>query len=233
MEAALPEDPQSTPWEGELRSEYRASLRQLDHGLVEAAERVVQLARPLGEADRRLDEDEAIQARKDADSVQRRVRSLEDDAFGLIARQAPVGPDLREIIATVRALYDVARAARLAVHSVRSLAACAVSGDTGSEHLAEIRTVAADVFACGVSAWRDRDALAVHDLREHDDRITVARDALWVEIQRGRFASSVVPAVLLGRYLERYADHGVALAAHVSWAITGDHVQDMLGGLES
>lgn len=228
--SALPDDPQHEPWEGELRSEYRDALQRLDRGLVAAGEGVIDLAQPLLAVSDRLEQRHVEAAEAAAKKVRAEVRSLEDDAFGLIARQAPVGPDLREIMATVRSLYDVVRAGRLAVHSIRSIAACDAEDRHRPEQLAQMRTLAAVVFTDGVAAWRNRDALAVQDLRKRDAEITVARDALWREIDEGDAELPVVPLVLLGRYLERYGDHGVAIAAHLSWAVTGDRVQDLLGG---
>lgn len=228
--AALPEDPQDRPWEGDLRTDYRRALHDLDRGLVEAGEDVAALARPIAEVDEPLTQRHVSEAEAAADEVRAQVRQLEDDAFVLIAKQAPVGADLREIVASVRALYDVVRAGRLAVHSIRSIKACDANGQGQARQLAPMRSLAVEVFEAGVVAWKDRDALAVHELRGLDRGVTVARDRVWEDVGQGSGQGATVPLVLLGRYLERYADHGVALAAHVSWAVTGDRIQDLLGG---
>ena len=222
----LPADPTREPWSGSdagPRAHFQAQLRDLDAALVAIAEDV---ARAIAPANRALLDGlpaEADERARDS-AVRGRYRELEDACFVLIAREAPVGVDLREVVAIVRAVTDIERSSKLLVHIAETFA------DVHPERMADgvriaLRMLAQSserIFTSGVTAWQHRDGLAVNELHELDDEVDRLQAGLLSELYLGRHpVEQVVALALLGRYYERLADHGVALAYHIAWAVTG------------
>lgn len=233
---SVPFDPQRSPWSDRsgLRAQYRGQLETLDRELVAMGREVLALAagvagpagRPEPLAPGALSVAEGLLV-----EVQERAGALEDAAFTLVALESPVGGDLREIVAMIRALYDIVRSGRLAIHvldGITVLEGCGMLTTDGE--LGRMRTAAVDVFGGAVDAWDARDALAHNDLRSRDDEVDRLRDALVDRHPTCADPRCVTAHVLAVRFLERFADHGVDISAHLSWAVTGDRVLADFGG---
>lgn len=219
----------AAPWaEGDGRPEYRDQLAAIDAALLRLAEEVVdRLARvstALVEGGRGVVGETAAWH----GTIEGRCRRLEDDCFVLVARQAPVAADLREVFAVIRSINDVERSAKLLRHLAESLRHTEPPVLSASLRAAvEVLAGASrSIFGGGVRAWRDRDGLAINELEELDDEVDRLQERLLAELYRGGHRTEDVAAlVLLARWYERLADHGVELARHVSWAVTGDRVE--------
>lgn len=230
MSVPLSQDPGRRPWDvgpDGARSRYRADLLDIDRRLVAIGEDVAASAHVvitgLMTGDRMVREDAH---RVDAER-RRRCRLLEDRCFVLIAREGPVAADLREIVAVTRAITDLERSSRLLVHIAEAVGTVDVGGLPAALRatLEDIADAARSTFTGGVQAWRGRDGLAVNELRALDDEVDGLEEALLSDLYGGELpVEDVVEIALLSRFFERLADHGVALGAHISWAVTGDRV---------
>lgn len=229
----LPPDPGRRAWQDPpgLRADYRARLLRLDNDFVGMGQAIASWCHgltgpvPTTPPTPTHLEDLAADASR-----------LEDEAFRILAREAPVSRDLRATIAVVRSTYDLLRAGRLVRHISEALGTIAREDDrlgrTRTADLAGLRDVAVEVFDGGVAAWEVHDVLAVGELRALDTQLGLRRDRLLVELPSFRRAETTIAYVLVCRYLERLGDHGVNLAAQVAWAETGDRVigHSVLGG---
>ena len=227
MTSDQPRDPQGSPWthRGRIRADYRDALHDLDEQLVALADAVVELAAPVARVDLAMAPDAVEVAGRRFDQLQQLAVALEDRAFTLVALESPVAEDLREVVALIRAVHDVVRSGRLAGHVIRQLSileACGVA--TRTDELGAMRVASTTLFGQAVDAWRNRDALAYNDLAQRDSRVDAHRDALLAASPDCHEPQCLAAHVLAVRFLERYADHGVALCGHLSWAITGDRV---------
>jgi len=224
--AAWPALSRPAPWAPDaMRSGYRRVLRELHTSFVRLGEDVVDGARVAVE-------DPGHDGVLDLDVVAGRAEQLEDRAFTTIAREAPVSGDLRATIAVIRATHDLVRAGRLVLHVGDAWAVLAVQDRAATAGFDRLHGAAVEVLAGGVQAWRDRDALAIADLRVEDRHVDALRDELLDDLPRDGSQDALVAYVLLCRYLERLGDHGVNLAAQAAWAVTGDRVagQEAIGG---
>lgn len=225
---ADPHEPSRPPWGGEdghLRSDYRARLAELDRELVSAGRATARLLEPVGDLTADLDEAVLEHAMALLADVRERSVAIEEAAFTLTALESPVGRDLREVVGVIRAVYDVARTARLGLHVLEHLVTlrrCGIVVD--QDELGEMRELSAALFADAVEAWSTRDALAHNELDARDRRIDDLRALLQGRVPVCDDGACAVAHVLLMRFLERIADHGVELTAHLSWAVTGDRV---------
>ncbi len=211
----------------ELRGEYAAWLDEIDDeltgGALLVAEAMPGLTRAFLAADRAvLDHASAL-----ASEVRERCRRVEQEGFVLLARESPVSGDLRRLVAILRLVHDAERSGRLMRHvaeGVERLDARQLPVAL-RQQLEELAGRSVEVYRRGVDAWRQRDALAVHELDELDAQVDTLRVGLITHAQEldGAPAELMVLS-LLGRYFERLADHGVAFAQHATFVVTGERV---------
>lgn len=178
----------------------------------------------LALAERVIDGDRAIDRIRD---------DLEQQCIALLARQQPVATDLRVVVTGLRLSSTIERMGDLARHVAEvargrfpELAFPESARPTFEALSSAARAVAGDVV----------DLLEGHDLSlaarvlEDDERL----DALHRETFRLVLAPSaadrdltpqeIVDITLIGRYLERFGDHGVAVARRILFLVTGDSV---------
>ena len=180
---------------------------------------------PVADVDEPLPVDALARGAEQLAAVRARTVRIEDAAFTLTALESPVGRDLREVVAVIRALYDVVRSGRLALHVLEhldTLERCGV--ETRSDGIGRMRVLAVEVFADAVRGWEQRDALAHNELEQRDGELDRLRSDLQGRTPTCDESACVVAHVLLVRFLERLGDHGVDVCSHLSWAVTGDRV---------
>lgn len=224
---ADPRSPEGRPRE-DVREAFHTALDEADDMLVAGALLIVEELPRLTRAMLRGDATVVVDAELLADEVQRRCHEVEERGFVLLAREAPVGGDLRRLVALLRMTTDVDRSVTLLEHAVTSLRFWDPSELPSSirEQLFELVTAAAEVFSGGIAAWRRRDALAVTEIEELDDRVDRLQDRLLAAAERDRVEPPAAMLILglLVRYFERIADHGVAIARDAAFVVTGERL---------
>lgn len=153
---------------------------------------------------------------------------LDAHAIDLLARQSPVATDLRTIVTAMRMSADLERMGDLARH-VAKLARLrypemAVPQDvrpTIEAMLAVSQRIIDQVAACLVS----QDLADVADVDRIDDEMDELHRELYSRLVDAHWehgTESAVDMALLGRYYERFGDHGVSIAHRVAFLVTGD-----------
>lgn len=166
----------------------------------------------------------------------RRIDVLQDDVdqqcVALLARQQPVATDLRVVVSALRLTATIERMGDLARH-VAEVARGRYPEDAVPESarpvFERLAAAAAQVARDVVELLEGRDLELAHRVLADDD----ALDTLHAETFRLMLAPSadataltpqqIVDITLLGRYLERFGDHGTAVAKRIMFLVTGDH----------
>lgn len=211
----------------DARGGFHRALDDLDDSLVRGAIEVSEAIPQVSE--RYLAGDAtAISAGAALDrKVSSRCRDVEQEAFVLIAREAPVGADLRRIVALLRLVTDVDRAASLLRHvpETMDMADPRNLPDSIRTILERLADGAAEVYRRGVDSWRLRDGLAVNEIEPLDERVDDAQRDLLERVAAADVAPQVHLAMgLVGRYYERIADHGVMFARDAAFVVTGQRI---------
>lgn len=197
------------------------NLQRMSRLVIDAIENA---STALQTADLQLAE-QVIRADEQIDEIE---RSLDEQCISLLARQAPVATDLRVVIAALRMSATIERMGDLARHIAyvaRGRYPEVAPAPAMSDIFAEMGTAACKV------AHQVSDLLATRDLKlaagvERDDdtldalhkqTFTILLDP---EVEMSK--QQMVDGVLLGRYFERFGDHGVSVARRTSYLVTGD-----------
>lgn len=222
QERPEPHDP-----EHETRIDFHNRLDELDDEFVTAGLRVAD-AVPRMSGGFLLGEKSVIdEADRMAIEVALDCEEIEDTGFVLLAREGPVGGDLRRLVALLRMTVDVSRSASLLRHACFTLNQFdpRFLDQPIRAQLEELAKRSAEVFVAGMDAWRRRDALAVHDVDDADEAVDeLQRVLLQQVVDADDVGTELLVLGLLARYYERIADHGVEIARDAAFVATGQRV---------
>ncbi len=210
-----------------MREAYQEQLGELAEELASMSTMVgtamERATRALLEADLTLAE-QVIEEDVQVDDVRARA---EEQAFGLLALQAPVAGDLRTVISTIHAAEDMERMGDLALHvakAARRRHPHPVLPEPVKPYFDEMGRVAVDLAGRAAQVIRSQDVDAARDLENADDAMDDLHRHLFSVMMGSDWSHGVAAAVdvtLLGRFYERFADHAVAVARRVVFTVTG------------
>ena len=152
----------------------------------------------------------------------------EEQAMALLALQAPVARDLRQVVTGVHLVSDLSRMGGLARHvaaSVRRRHPDHVTSGETLELLARMGWVAGELAGLAEQVLRDRDPELAADIGRRDDELDDLHRRLLTLIQDPSWTGSIPAAVdvtLLGRFYERFGDHTVVVGRRVIFLVTGE-----------
>ena len=210
-----------------MRAAYHEKLSSLNDELAQmsllAGEAMKKATTALLEGDLDVAE-EVISSDTEIDALR---TSAEDQAFGLLALQAPVAGDLRSVIAAIHSAGDLERMGDLALHvakAARRRHPELVLPQEVAPYFAEMGRVALDLAQDARRVILNRDVELAFTMESDDDAMDDLHRHLFTVMMTKDWPHGVAPAVdvtLLGRFYERFADHAVAVARRVVFMVTG------------
>ena len=167
------------------------------------------------------DDVRAGEVQQDDLEIDRLDVEIDEAVLRLLATQAPVADDLREVIASKMIAVDLERVGDLARNVAKS--AIRLAGRSEPQAPPLLRTLADESQRI---LRRALDALARHDPEQaaevlgdddqvDEDQDRVIRDAIHEIRSRPEFASQEVDYILIAKNLERVADHATNIAEAV------------------
>ena len=210
-----------------MRTAYHEQLEALSNRLGEmcglagaAMERATQA---LLQADLAL----AEQVITDHDQITALSVRAEEEAFVILALQAPVAGDLRAIVSSIQIVADVDRMGALALHVAKIARRRHPQHALPEEvngYFAEMGRVAVELGNSAQEVLLTRDPEKAARIREEDDAMDDLHRHLFTVLMDREWKHGVAAAVdvtLLGRFYERFADHAVEVARRVIFQVTG------------
>jgi phosphate transport system protein len=210
-----------------MRDAYQDQLDELATSLAgmceEVAEALAKATRALLEVDLQLAE-EVIAEDIRVDELRDRA---EEQAFALLALQAPVATDLRIVVAAIHGAGDIERMGDLALHVARAARRRHPQSVLPAEvapYFAEMGRVGCALARKAGEVIRSRDLAKAAELESDDDAMDDLHKHMFTVLMDRNWSHGVGPAVditLLARFYERYADHAVAVARRIVYVVTG------------
>jgi len=210
-----------------MREAYHEQLDDLLADLVQMSQAVSTAVRSsttalleanLHLAERVISEDELL----DAGQVE-----IEQRAFSLLARQAPVAGELRTLVTILRMVAELERMGDLAAH-VAKIARMRYPETAVPEALranfVQMGDVAEKMVISAGQTLNERNIQVAQELRARDEEMDELRRTQFRVLLSDDWPYSVEAAVdvaLLGRYYERIADHAASMARRVIYVVTG------------
>lgn len=210
-----------------MREAFQADLAELGQLLVsmsvsvrgamqEATQALLDANRPVA--------DIVIAGDAKVDALHQRV---EERAFEVLARQAPVAGDLRMVLTALRIAGDLERMGDLAQH-VAKIALMRHPQHAVPSELADVfrqmGEVAYRMADKATTVLEKRDVTQASELEQDDDQMDALHRTLFEVVlddwKHG--VEAAIDAALLGRFYERYADHAVNAGKQIVYLVTGE-----------
>ena len=201
--------------------DVRTQLARLAAGVIEAIPRATQvlLDGNLEAADEIIRDDDEI----DALSI-----DIEERCYQLLALQAPVAGDLRQLVAIVKMVGEIERSADLTVNICK--AARRIYGHDLDPRMrglvARMGEQAQQLFIAALEAFQESDAAKAAAIDDMDSFL----DGLQREFVRTIFESHAgdkidlqvaIQMAMVARFYERIGDHAVNIGERVRYLVTG------------
>lgn len=210
-----------------MRTAYRDQLNQFAHDILLMSDFVREALASSTHALLHGDLAEAERVMGSVENLEELRVKAEAAAFQLLALEAPVARDLREVVAGQHIVDDFARMGGLAVHIAkiarRRHPDIAVPeqlrpyveemGRLGCDAASKVKAILIDAdVSRALEMIKDDDA--VDDIHQHLYGLMTQRD--WPYSTR-----EAVDLTLLSRYFERFSDHAVHVGSRVIFIVTG------------
>lgn len=213
------------------RIQLMDEMNRLHHDLLSMGTRVEEDLRKAIEALKRQDVELAKEVKADDAVVNALQLKIEDQAAILIATQAPVARDLRELVALLKVTDNLERAGDHAVHLAK--AAIKLSGEPPFrqiERLERMATVGCEMVRGAVGAYLNRDVEEARRVASMDDGIDGEHRALVQEVlelmkERPDQVQRAARLLTTSGFLERLGDHMTNVCEAVVYMVEGSHVE--------
>jgi len=206
-------------------------LEELRHDLIKMgglAEAILDKSlRSIWERDSRLAREVAI----DDLEIDRLDLEIDEAVLRILALQAPVADDLRNVIAVKMIATDLERVGDLARNIAKS--GLRLASRTPVEASAKLRLLAGEaqrLLRHALDSFSDRDASKAEVVLSEDDQVdedqdVVIRDAIEEIASNPESTSQKVDFILIAKNLERVADHATNIAEDVILVAQGRNLK--------
>lgn len=210
-----------------MRVIYNEQMAELAHLLGEmaglAGSAMERATQSLLQADLTL----AEQVISEYDRIAEMIADAEEKAFALLALQAPVAGDLRQVVSAIQIVNDVNRMGALALHVAkvaRRRHPNPALPEAVNGYFAEMGRIAVGMGSAAQEVLETRDPERAAQLNQDDEAMDDLHRHLFTLLMDREWKYGVAAAVditLLGRYYERFADHAVSIGRRVIFLVTG------------
>jgi len=204
---------------GELRTDYHRGLEDINRLLTQMIASVEDAISAAGAAVLSSDDEAAQHVMLRGQTIEDLHQSVEALVFSQLARQAPVGADLRYLVAALRIVPELELTRNLAGDLARR-----GNMRLGSELPPRVRGLVANMFDQSLAMWHqvanafaERLPEAARLLESEDDNLDEIYVVLTAELAAGLLRPPVLlEMALVARFLKRLGDHAVESARWIA-----------------
>ncbi|ALC81631.1 MULTISPECIES: phosphate signaling complex protein PhoU [Bacillus] len=153
---------------------------------------------------------------------------LNNHAVTLIAKQAPVASDLRQLIAAIKISSEVERIGDLAVNIAKSTIRIG-NKETLIKPIVDIPKmidIVKSMLTDAILSYRNNNTIQARNVAEADDKVDAYHKKLIDELMKlmtvhPQYTSQILQLSFICRYVERIGDHITNISEHVIFVDTG------------
>jgi phosphate transport system protein len=211
-----------------MREIFEAELQQVGDDLIEMSRLVESAISRAGTALLDVDHQLAQEVIASDHAIDRLESALDERCVHLLAQQAPVATDLRVVISALRISASLERMGDLARHVAevaRGRYPAQAVPTTARETFTKMQEAAVHVAQRTTSLLATRDVALAAEIEQDDDLLDSLHQDTFGALLAPEWSGGpqeTIDVTLLGRYYERFGDHGVSVARRVTFLVTGD-----------
>ncbi|HDN85661.1 MAG: phosphate transport system regulatory protein PhoU [Candidatus Omnitrophota bacterium] len=222
-----------------MERHFDEELKELKQKLVETSELVKKMIRNAVESLKERNESLIGKVFEDEKKVNMAQIEIDDHALKLIALRQPAASDLRFIISVIKINSDLERMADLAVNIA----------ERNKELLKEpplkplidvprMAQITQGMLEDAIKAFLEKDSELARDICKRDDTVDNLNDQIFRELLTYMLSdpkniNRAIKLILVGKYLERIADHSTNIAEDVYYIIEGKDIRHHIEEIES
>ena len=210
-----------------MRNTFDAELLELNQEITDMAAAAQQAVDLVTESLTSGDEPTARRAIEVEASLDQMEREIENRCLHLLLRQQPVARDLRTISTAMKLVTDLQRIGDQAANIAEiSLQLAREERIRVPENIGLMSRKAGTMVQRAIAAYTGRDVETAAAVIAADDEVDGLFDQVKAELI-GRITSSrqdaddAIDLIIIAKYLERVADHGVNIAKWAVFCVTG------------
>ncbi|MCD6228368.1 MAG: phosphate signaling complex protein PhoU [Candidatus Omnitrophica bacterium] len=222
-----------------MERHFDEELKELKQKLVETSELVKKMIRNAVESLKERNESLIGKVFEDEKKVNMAQIEIDDHALKLIALRQPAASDLRFIISVIKINSDLERMADLAVNIA----------ERNKELLKEpplkplidvprMAQITQGMLEDAIKAFLEKDSELARDICKRDDTVDNLNDQIFRELLTYMLSdpkniNRAIKLILVGKYLERIADHSTNIAEDVYYIIEGKDIRHHIEEIEN
>lgn len=209
-----------------LRQNFHKELTELHSRLLAMGGRIEQMMGQALETLRSGSEEVAAEVEKMELTIDAMAKEVDELAVELIAKQQPVGKDLRLIIGCMRLAVDMERIADISLNIVEQSRLLPRPLIKPLVDIPKMVDVATGMVQDGLNALVASDVELAKDVWSRDDIVDDLCDRIIVELRsmmtaNGEIVPKALPLLIIAIQIERIADHATNIAEAVMYIATG------------
>jgi phosphate transport system protein len=215
-----------------MRGKFDADLKNIQKMIQELGDLAIESINSAMEGVEALDKEKAKIAIEKDQRAYELMRNIEKECTALIMLQAPVAKDLRKIVTALKSSVDLDRIVRYS-RNISQLAMEMIEEKDGHFKklvgLKGMRKMTAEMIEKSLKALLEENkeiAMEVYEAEKDVDALyeQIFRELITYMVEDNKKIGRGVRYLLVGRYLERIADHACNIAEGAIYVSTGEHI---------
>ena len=211
-----------------MRKTFDAELQERNYEMIDMAAAAEDAIDVVTESLASGDDEAAKSAVEVTRHMDEMERDIENRCLRLLLQQQPVARDLRTISAALKMVTDLQRIGDQCSNIAEI--SLLLTGQKQTSALAHIRTMsqkAGVMVKRAIFAYVNRDTDAARAVIALDDEIdeffrTIKAELVELIVENRQEADQAIDLIIIAKYLERIADHGVNIAQWAIFCVTGE-----------
>jgi len=210
-----------------IRENFENNLEEVNRKITEMGEQTIVALERAFKALKTQDVEIALKVIEGDTAIDNLEKDINQFAIWLVAKEAPISRDLREIISVLKISTEIERVADFAVNIAK---ATIKIGNTKSllemTHLEKMKEVSIEMLRKALQSFLDENILLAIEVGDLEDEVDEYSSETYKKLttylsEHPEETNQLVQLLFVNRFLERTADHITNIAESTAYLIKG------------
>ena len=210
-----------------IRENFENNLEEVNRKITEMGEQTIVALERAFKALKTQDVEIALKVIEGDTAIDNLEKDINEFAIWLVAKEAPISRDLREIISVLKISTEIERVADFAVNIAK---ATIKIGNTKSlleiTHLEKMKELSIEMLRKALQSFLDENILLAIEVGDLEDEVDEYSSETYKKLttylsEHPEETNQLVQLLFVNRFLERTADHITNIAESTAYLIKG------------